>query len=259
MKLPPWWPPATSDISPKVWFALAESQFHLHGVTSEQTKFHHVLGVLDLATVRELSDVLSNPSSAPFTQLRDEIIRRFSVSTESRIHQLLHQEEIGDRTPSSFLRHLRKLGGQEVQDSLLRTIWASRLPQQIQAIIAGQDAIQLDDIAVLADKIAEATRPTRLAAAVAAPTCSAAASQPPDKMTEMMALLTDVLKRLPVAADSAGPSSQRRRARSSSRDRSNSRPRTQPRSDLCFYHQRFGKNAKKCSPPCQWGNANSNR
>jgi hypothetical protein len=63
---------------------------------------------------------------------------------------------MGDRKPSQFVRHLKSLTS-DVPDNFLRTIWASRLPPQIQAILAGQSEGSLDSASHLADKICEVT------------------------------------------------------------------------------------------------------
>ena len=73
--------------------------------------------------------------------------------------QLLSHEEMGDREPSQFLRHLKALAP-DVPDDFLRTIWASRLPPHVQAILAGQTEGSMDSASQLADRICEvATQP----------------------------------------------------------------------------------------------------
>jgi len=66
-------------------------------------------------------------------------------------------EEMGDRRPTQFLRHLRTLAGPSVPTDVLRTLWTNRLPPNIQAIIAMHAQVSLDDVAQLADKITEVT------------------------------------------------------------------------------------------------------
>jgi len=66
-------------------------------------------------------------------------------------------EEMGDRGPTQFLRHLRTLAGPSVPSDFPRTLWTNRLPPNIQAIIVTQGQAALDDVAQLADKIAEVT------------------------------------------------------------------------------------------------------
>jgi len=59
---------------------------------------------------------------------------------------------MGAWKPSQFLRHLKGLAP-DVADEFLRTIRSSRLPPQVQAIIAGQIGGSLELASNLADKI----------------------------------------------------------------------------------------------------------
>jgi hypothetical protein len=61
---------------------------------------------------------------------------------------------MGDRKSSQFLRQLRSLVP-DVPDDLIRSIWASRLPRDVQAIIVGQPEGDLNAAARCADRITE--------------------------------------------------------------------------------------------------------
>jgi hypothetical protein len=63
----------------------------------------------------------------PYTKLKTEL----SPSRELRARQLLATEEIGDRKPSQFPRHLR-------------SIWLGRLPPNVRTHLAGRPEIDLD-------------------------------------------------------------------------------------------------------------------
>jgi hypothetical protein len=147
---------------PAVWFAQAEVQFFLSGVKSETTTFFHVISHLDHRYAAEVEDsITSPPERDPYTKLRNEFVLRLSPSREPRIRQLLTFEEIGDRKPSQFLRHLRGLAP-DVPEDFLRNIWSSRLPPNIQATLAGQQECSLDAAARCADRISEvAPQPAR--------------------------------------------------------------------------------------------------
>lgn len=123
VKLPMFW---TGNVA--AWFAQAEASFEISGVSVPER------------VAAEISDVLTNPPQENKYQfLKSELIRRLSCSEEKRLNQFLSDEEIGDRSPSQFLRHLRSLAGSSLQDeSILRRLWMRRLPQHVQAILTAQ-------------------------------------------------------------------------------------------------------------------------
>ena len=61
---------------------------------------------------------------------------------------------MGDSKPSQFLGHLKRLAP-DVPKDFLRSIWFSRLPPNIQTILAGQDGGNLDTASQMANRIAE--------------------------------------------------------------------------------------------------------
>ncbi|XP_049948027.1 uncharacterized protein LOC126456319 [Schistocerca serialis cubense] len=128
IRLPPFWPD-----NPVLWFAQAEASFSCAGITVEATKFALIVSQLDQRYAAEVQDIITAPPEAgAYARLKSELIRRVAASQEDRIRQVLTQEEIGDRKPSQYLRHLRsKVDTVTVPDSLLRTLWSSRLPPQI--------------------------------------------------------------------------------------------------------------------------------
>jgi hypothetical protein len=152
VRLPPFWPDR-----PAVWFAQAEAQFELAAITNERTKFNYVISQLDHRHAAEVEDIITSPPERePYTTLKAELVQRLSTSREQRVRQLLMHEEMGDRKPSQFLRHLKSLAP-VVPDSFLRSIWSSRLPPYIQAILAGQSEDDLDGASKLADRICDVT------------------------------------------------------------------------------------------------------
>ena len=133
VRLPPFWPDR-----PAIWFAQAESQFELAAITRQRTKFNYVVSQLNQQQAAEVEDIITAPPEhEPYDRLKTELIRRLSTSSEQRVRQLLSHEEMGDRKPSQFLRHLKSLAP-DVADDFLHTVWFSRLPPHVQAILPGQ-------------------------------------------------------------------------------------------------------------------------
>jgi hypothetical protein len=127
----------------------------LAGVNSEKTKFLHVISQLDHRYAAEVEDIITSPPERdPYTTLRTELVRRLSPSREQRIRQLLTLEEMGDRKPSQFLRHLRGLAP-DVPEDFIYTIWSSWIHPNIQTINAGQQECSLDAAAHCMDRISE--------------------------------------------------------------------------------------------------------
>jgi hypothetical protein len=197
-------------------------------------KFYHVISQLGNKYAAEVEDVITNPPHTDcYDRIKAELIRRLSLSEEQRVGQLLLHEEMGDRRPTQFLRHLRTLAGPSVPSDFLRTLWTNRLSPNIQAIIATQAQVALDDVDQLGDKIAEVTPPP----------CVAGVSSPGD--ISILTAHIDELARQAAAHSSrpCGPrslSQTRRYARLSSRSTGRS-----PAADICCYHRRFNERSKR--------------
>jgi hypothetical protein len=67
-----------------------------------------------------------------------------------------------DRKPSQFLRHLRSLAP-DMPDYLLRILWTSRLPANIQTTLADMSEVGLEAQILSADRITEAVSPSTIA------------------------------------------------------------------------------------------------
>lgn len=245
-KLPTFW----AD-KPAVWFAQADAQFTLAGIGSSKTKYSYVVSQLDTRVACEVEDIITGPETGhTYEKIRDALTQRLSMSEERRVKQLIQEEEMGDRKPSQFLRHLRSLAGnsQAVSDNLLRQIWLQRLPATASAILTSQSTtMALDDMATLADRIIEVSP----APAPAVLAVQRNASQPANPLEEQLGTLAKQVAALTAKFE--------RRSRSRSRSFSQSHDgKTDKRDDgPCWYHQRYGNDAKRCSSPCNFkaGNA----
>ncbi|XP_050679662.1 uncharacterized protein LOC126975704 [Leptidea sinapis] len=155
VRIPPFWPE-----EPAVWFAQIEGQFILSNVTSDSTKFYYVISQLDHQYAAEVKDIIiSPPATDKYEKLKSELIKRLTTSRERKIKQLLMHEDLGDRKPSQFLRHLQSSAGKTIPEELIRTIWSSRLPNNLQTIVALQKDSALETVADLADHVHDIAPP----------------------------------------------------------------------------------------------------
>ena len=243
VRLPPFWPE-----DPELWFAQADAQFDLSGITEDTTKFKHILTQLDHKYMKEVKDLIrSPPKEHRYDTLKIELTKRISISRSHQISQLLSHEELGDRRPSQFLRHLKSLAADSVTEEFLRSLWSSRLPQHVQAIILTQASAKLDEVAELADKICEVTPTLQQVASTSAVT--------PDKFEMLLSKLDELLITQKEQQISQLSSTYHSRDRNQSRYRSRSHNRTP---GVCWYHNTFGDKAIKCTPPCNYTTGNRN-
>lgn len=244
LKIPPFWPE-----KPAIWFAQVEGQFAIRRITDNATKFYHILASLDRQCAAEIEDILIGPPN--YDNLKMELIKRLSVSRENKVKQLLMHEELGTRKPSQFLRHLQHLAGPKVPEDFLKTIWMSRLPTAMQPIIASQPTLPLSALAELADRINDIAPPTQQVAALA----SASTSSSIDELTNKVAELTKQVSALTTMVNQRSRRRERERAADGyKRDRSSSRRSASSyrRFPVCWYHHKFGAEARRCIKPCDY-------
>lgn len=251
IKVPPF-----SPEDPELWFALLEGQFDGHNITDDVIKFNNVTNKLDLQYAKAVKDIIINPPAKNrYDKIKSELIKRLSASHEKRVKQLLTYEELGDRKPSQFLRHLQDLAGPSIPDDFLRSIWCNRLPHNIQTVLASQPTHSLEQLADLADRIQELASPCNVVtASTSSIHASSSQSNEIAELKKMVQHLTLKLEEHTRAAccystDRSRPRDHRR-SPSRQRSRSNSSYRNYP---ICWYHSKFGAQAHKCLKPCDYG------
>ncbi|XP_049884515.1 uncharacterized protein LOC126379742 [Pectinophora gossypiella] len=253
VRIPPFWPE-----EPEIWFANVEGQFLISGITSDTTKFYYVLGQLENRYSREVKDIIVRPpATGKYEKLKTELIKRLSASNEKKIKQLLMHEELGDRKPSQFLRHLKSLAGDDVPDDFIKTIWTSRLPRSIQTVLAGQaSSAVLDDLADLADRVNDIA-PSSPVVAAASTSQTQQTGIPGSVLSDLTREIAELRRQFQQL--SGGSSRQSRsRGRRQSRSRSTSRSQSNYRKfPLCWYHWKYGEKASRCIRPCDYKSENA--
>lgn len=257
VRIPPFWPER-----PAVWFAQIEGAFALSGINTDSTKFYYVISQLDQQIAAEVEDIIvSPPENDKYMKIKSEIIKRLSASQEKKVKQLLIHEELGDRKPSQFLRHLQTLAGPNIPAEFLRTLWASRLPNNIQTVIATQTSLALDALADIADKVHEIAPSTPQIAMASTSFGSSCSPNTIDELAKQMASLTRQVSALTTHFNRS-QNRQNRQSRNSSRSQSRGRHPSRERSSsgnrgrLCWYHYKFGPKAAKCMKPCNFDAGN---
>ena len=207
----------------------------------------------------------SPPTDHPYDTLKEQLIKRTAASEQRRLQQLFNAEELGDRKPSQLLRRMQQLLGDKANTTdgafmrelflqrlpsnvrmqqllgdkanttdgaFMRELFLQRLPSNVRMVLASTpDAGSLDELAQLADKIAE----------VATPSISSV-----NTSTEFEHLRQEVAE-LKLLIQTLKQPNRRSRGRS---------PSPAPQG-LCWYHTKFGDSARKCKPPCAKSSENA--
>lgn len=257
IKLPPFWP-----ADPAVWFAQVEATFATKKLNAQKTRFEHVVASLSPEVATEVRDlVLRPPDTDQYDVLKATLIKRTEASEQRRFQQLLQAEDLGDRKPTQLLRRMHQLLGDHtgrLDETFLRELFLQRLPSNVRMVLAASPSgTSLNSLAELADKVTE----------VAAPQVSGInqpilpADQPPKAGTSVGNKPTSsdferiVTELAELRATVKALAKTRSRSPSSGRHRHRSPTPTPPVTDqLCWYHQKFGNEARKCNSPCSYPN-----
>ncbi|XP_043506110.1 uncharacterized protein LOC122526658 [Polistes fuscatus] len=238
VKFPPSW-----KENPVLWFAQAEATFHITRVTSDTTKFRHLVVHLDQDILPFISDILVEPpEEGKFDALKARIISDFDESSETKLRKLLRSSQPTDAKPSNILQRLRNIANGQCTDNILRTLFMEQLPDCIRSILAISEVTDLTKLALQADKILEVSK-----ADVAAVTSTPARETRHTIADVELAELRDMVKNLSLELSKLSP--RRDRSRSRSRNRGSS---VKVNNGLCYYHSRFQTQARKCRQPCTW-------
>lgn len=248
MKLPPFW---KSD--PELWFVQVDAQFNTKGIRRDTTKYYHLITALDADTLQQVSDIIrAPPDEDKYQTLKAHLITRFTESKERQLHRLLTDLELGDKKPSQLLREMRTLAAGSVPDDLLRSLWMKRMPANVRCILSASSALDPTVLADLADRILETSTASYVMAMNAGPerpsvdaVCKNSTSDRLEKLEKQIAELTSSIKKLSNKAPQV------------IRHRSRSRTKSPATRKQCYYHERFGRQAKKCIQPCNYRESTS--
>ena len=234
LKLPPF---CSADAT--VWFQRMEIIFRIRQIRSDSSKADHILAALPEDTFPLISGWLADQGDTiQYGKLKQKILDLFVPTPEDRASRLiqLSKLQIGTQRPSAAFMEMKALtrlpesgdGDNEVQRlDLLRVLWLLRMPPAIRAGITNFMKAPEDEILKLADSLQGSTQ-----ASENAHVCSAEKHDDHSDGED-------------VSAVSYG---QRRRRKSPAKKRD--APITGKTPNICYYHARFGKDARNCKAPC---------
>lgn len=212
VKLPSFW---TS--SPTAWFAQAEAQFAIRGITQDDTKYYYVVAALDNETATRAIPIISSPPEInKYISLKSFLISAYDLSDEERASALFTQQGLGDFKPSELMDRMLSLLGTHKPCFLFKHLYMQQLPHFVRMTLANSKIEDFRQLALEADKIYSTGR----------------------NQYSAVDLVNDVR------------TGQQRHNKPASTSGS-SQEKVRPTPPVCWYHNKYGTKAQKCVPPCK--------
>ena len=224
-RIPPFW-----KQNPELWLLQAESVFKASRITSQVSQFHILVSALDMDILLRVSDILKNPGPDPLNALKARLLKVYSPTAISSLNRLLEERHLGDEEPSHTLARMRQMASGHdnlISPDLLETLWVRALPPRHQEIIAGSGCKTLEEKAHLADTLFH----------IPSPSVSAIRDQPQDHYAEITTQLRSLTRDVETLRKLITPSIKKTTAGGRR---------------MCFYHEKFGQQARKCQSPCSY-------
>lgn len=237
---------------PDLWFKIIEATFEARKITSERSRYFHVVSQLSSTVAQQIKDVISSAySEGKYDELKKSLTTIYAETATEKFEKLISSEPLGDMKPSSALHKIKGLASDTVKEDFIKKLWLKRLPQTIKAVLSASSD-PLDNLAKMADSMWEVSDKGSIS--------SISQGNSLEKtFKSFQQQLENITKRLN-AMDSQNRSSRRdttpHRERSHSRNNKRNEREGDNDSDVCWYHRKMGEQAKKCRSPCAFKSSN---
>lgn len=256
------------------WFA------HFEAIMKSQKKgdqamYELVLGQLERQDVDEVYDILLRPPEEnKYTAIKQRLLQVYEDSEQKNVQRVIAGMELGDLKPSQLLRRMQNLAGDHLSAVTLRGMWLNQLPAHISSIIAISEKSSLSEVALMADKMMDHHSQREISAinlrqqppspsqpdVLAVDYQHLPSSKYPRTLEDKIDKLTEAITQLVTYSNnnqrgrSPNRNWNRRRYHQASRSNSRNHPRnrslTPINSPYCYFHRKFGHNARKCAGDC---------
>lgn len=244
LKLPQFW-----TQQPEIYFEQIEAMFLTSDIRDTKTKYAYLIQALPSEVAIDVQDVMRKcrQERDPYEIMKQQLISRNTMSDTSRVEQLLSHATMGDRSPSAFYRWMLRTAGTSsgITDDLVKKLWFRQLPSQLEASLRPFADKDMETITKFADEIYEIYKRPHGLSVVEESKKPGAIPKRVDEVAELKAEISELKRAI------AQLSTSNSRGRSHSRGRSSSKNRDKSESRLCFFHYKFGDDARKCKGyPC---------
>ena len=230
---------------PQGWFKQLEDLFLAHNVTEHEAKFNFVGRYLTQDIHHDLQYKLNTlVRGQKYESIKKILTERYAETPEQQLDRLCKGLEMGSKRPSDFLAEMLSLAQNRVPRDTVISLWRARLPAQIQVMLINYK--EEPELLKCADMAHDFLQQSHNINALNTPNSAPAVLG--DGADQLLTAINELRNQL----------GQRQRSRSNSRNQRKSSPARSPsgtrdnKKNLCWYHYKFGTEARNCHPPCNW-------
>ena len=262
--------PIFTSEDPFTWFVRSEAQFRSKNITRSQTKSDYILQSLPEHVCKKISSFLrKHPTNIDYDELKKEILKQFSLQPTERVQKLMDMlnQPLGDRTPKSVWEEMNRLlqldevdeDGNFKEIDLKRELWLRHLPENIRAALHDSSTLPMEKLLTKANNLQISNR-------------AVIQHQKPSAVSQIIEndIASSEIQSFPnsshdpnisfIAHDKSNTTTKFSKNKYSNHGRSHDtyshryeRPNTPLYwNGLCYYHYRFGQNARSCTKGCTW-------
>lgn len=240
------------DGNPRNWFIRLEAQFRSSRIKLDSSMFDIAIAHLPNHVLDSLSELVNNVTDERSYKILKAVVLEKHLPSETERLNKLFDKAPGNAKPSELYRIMKEQAGDLIPDSTKTKLWLQRLPKLVHTLCLQHEDRPISELVKLADKYSD----------IIADEVSTITSKPsePEQSSSITAQLAEVTRRL----DELSSDRSRHRSSSKNRGHSKSRQRRTPsrnkspnratNKNWCYYHNRFGDSARKCTTPCQFSN-----
>ena len=212
-----------------IWIKQVEMIFEINKITTEKSKFLRLASSLPTHVLSEHWNYVDKESTSPYSELKTSLLRTTMTSQYSKVRDLINIPNNPNRTPTQTLGSLISRfsdldpNTNWKESNIIKAAFIQTLPVEVRIALATDKTKDVKEMANIAEELIQLVDERRDNFSVHTTTENRNDSNHINAMNEKNP------RNYPISPHK------------------DSKPNT-----LCYFHQRFGKLARKCQPPCTW-------
>ena len=160
VKLPTFWP----DM-PEEWFGQAEANFRARRITSNKSRFNHVVVALDSDTLKGLVDLIQqDPDDDSYDKLKARLVQAFRLSVVDKVKQAFDMPALTDESPVRLADKMMALTRGISGEDITKAMFLNKLPEDIRKVMWAEQLTDWTELKARANRLWHAGKESELQA-----------------------------------------------------------------------------------------------